>query len=82
MIGAMTYDEALEHFGGTQEKLAAALGITQPTVSVWKGVLPDAYQYQIEVITGGKLRADPELRRPANAVSQQAAAANLREQMR
>lgn len=58
----MTYDQALRHFGGTQEKLAAALGITQSTVSSWGRIVPDRYQYQIEVLTGGALRADEALR--------------------
>ena len=63
----MTYSEALEFFGGTQVKLAAALGVAQPTVSCWGGSIPPAYQYQIEVISGGKLLADPELRHPKAA---------------
>lgn len=69
----MTYDEALGIFG-TQANLARALGITQSTVSLWgKGprgakafAVPRAYQYQLEVITGGKLRADAELRKPVH----------------
>lgn len=69
----MTYDEALGVFG-TQSNLARALGITQSTVSLWgKGprgaksfTIPRAYQYQLEVITGGKLRADAELRKPVH----------------
>ena len=59
----MTYDEAIGHFG-TQVKLAEALGIAQPTVSCWNREIPPPYQYQLEVITRGKLRADAELRRP------------------
>lgn len=58
----MTYQEAIEHFG-TQAKLAAALGIAQPTVSCWDRVVPPAYQYQLEIITAGALRVDEELRR-------------------
>lgn len=57
----MTYEEALNHFGGTQVKLAAALGIRQPAVSAWKGKVPAPYQFQIEVMTDRKLRVDPEL---------------------
>lgn len=57
----MTYTEALQRFGGTQVKLAAALGITQSTVSAWKGVIPPAYQYQIEVLSDRALRVDPDL---------------------
>ena len=68
----MTYEEVLEHFG-TQVRIAAALGITQPTVSAWGGVVPDTYQYQIEVITGGHLLADARLRLPANVAADVAA---------
>lgn len=66
----MTYEEVLEHFG-TQVRIAAALGITQPTVSAWGGAVPDAYQYQIEVITGGRLLADARLRLPANVATRE-----------
>jgi predicted transcriptional regulator len=61
----MTYAQALSFFGGTQVRLAAALGITQPTVSAWGGKVPAQYQYQIEVLSGGKLLADAELRKAA-----------------
>ena len=57
----MTYKEALDFFGGTQIRLACSLGITQPTVSAWKGVIPPHYQFQIEVLSDRKLRVDPEL---------------------
>jgi transcriptional regulator with XRE-family HTH domain len=59
----MTYDEAIAHFG-TQVKLAEALRIAQPTVSQWERVVPPRYQFQLEIITDGALRADPELRIP------------------
>lgn len=57
----MTYHDALRHFGGTQVRLAAALGITQSTVSSWKGAIPPAYQFQIEVLSDRALRVDPDL---------------------
>jgi hypothetical protein len=59
----MTYADVLKFFG-TQTAIAAALGITQPTVWSWRGVVPKQYQYQLEVITAGALRADPALRQP------------------
>ncbi len=62
----MTYAQTITHFG-TQVKLAAALGITQPTVSAWKGQIPAAYQYQLEIITDQALRVDPNLRHPQAA---------------
>ena len=57
----MTYDQAIEYFGGTQTTLARALGITQGTVSQWKRQVPPAYQFQIEVLSGRALTVDPEL---------------------
>ena len=69
----MTYDEAMGIFG-TQANLARALGLSQSSISLWgKGprgakvfAIPPAYQYQLEVITNGKLRADAELRKPVH----------------
>ncbi len=59
IIGAMTFQELIEHFG-TQTATAQALGIHQSSVSEWqqKGI-PVPRQYQIQVLTGGKLQADP-----------------------
>jgi DNA-binding transcriptional regulator YdaS (Cro superfamily) len=61
----VTYGQAIEHFG-TQAKLAEALGISQASVSAgikrWHGV-PPAWQYELEIKTGGVLRASPELRK-------------------
>jgi hypothetical protein len=56
----MTYDEVIERFG-TQARLASILGITQSTVSLWKKVVPARYQFQIEVLTHGELKADRAL---------------------
>lgn len=55
----MTPDQALKHFG-TQEALAAAVGISQPAVAVWvaNGLIPPGRQAQLQIITAGKLRAD------------------------
>lgn len=61
----MTYQEAIDYFG-TQVRLAAALGIQQPSVSSWGKVIPDRYQYQLEIITGGDLLVDPYLRLPVD----------------
>jgi len=56
----MTYDEVIRRFG-TQVRLAAVLGITQPTVSAWEKQVPARYQFQIEVLTHGELKADAAL---------------------
>jgi hypothetical protein len=53
--------ELISHFG-TQVKTAAALGVTQGTVSAWngKGEVPILRQMQAELITEGVLKADRE----------------------
>jgi hypothetical protein len=57
----MDYQQAIEHFGGTQNKLAAAIGTAQPVISKWRkaGAIPAAWQFRIQVLSGGKLRVDP-----------------------
>jgi len=62
IIPAMTKDEVLEFFG-TQIKLAAALKLSQSTVSGWKDV-PLEHQFYLEKLTDGALKADPH---PAEA---------------
>lgn len=55
----MTPQEVIQHFG-TQVKAAQALGIKQSSVAGWikNGVVPEGRQYQIQLLTGGQLRAD------------------------
>lgn len=57
----MTPNEAIE-FYGSQHKLAAALRISQPAIAKWVrfGQIPPVRQYQIQVISRGKLRADKD----------------------
>jgi DNA-binding transcriptional regulator YdaS (Cro superfamily) len=62
----VTYQQVIAYYG-TQEKLAAALGITQPVVSLWHKRVPPAYQYQLEVVTAGALKVEDYLRRPRQA---------------
>ena len=60
----MTPKQALDHFG-TQQRIARALGMAQSSVAEWfaAGRIPEGRQYQIELATGGALRADrPALR--------------------
>lgn len=57
----MTIDEAVAHFG-SQKELAAKIGKTPEAVSMWKsrgGVIPHDVQFRIQVITKGRLKADP-----------------------
>ena len=54
----MTYEELIK-FYGTQAAAVRALGLKQPSVSGWReSGIPEPRQYQIEVLTGGALRAD------------------------
>jgi hypothetical protein len=54
----MTYQELIDHFK-TQAAAARALDIKQPSIAGWKDSgIPTPRQYQIEIITGGKLKAD------------------------
>jgi transcriptional repressor of cell division inhibition gene dicB len=58
----VTKDDAISYFG-SQAALADALGIRQPSVAGWETV-PELRQLQLEIMTGGKLKADPEIKRP------------------
>ena len=58
----MKTQEAADFFGG-KKKLAEALGISPAAVSMWGGVVPLSRQYQIQVISKGKLMAREQ--RPA-----------------
>ena len=50
--------DAINHFG-TQKNLCMALGIkTRQTIHAWGDFPPPGRQYQIEVLTNGKLRAE------------------------
>ena len=52
---------AVEVFGSVRA-LAAALGITVQAVYAWGGQVPASREYQIQVITNGKLKARAEPR--------------------
>lgn len=53
-------------FFGTQVKTAEALGMAQSTIAEWRDEPPPIRQIQLEVITAGKLKADPRCFLPAN----------------
>ncbi|WP_430317550.1 Cro/CI family transcriptional regulator [Pseudomonas nitroreducens] len=53
----MTVDQAAVFFGG-KKRLAAALGLTPAAISMWGDSVPFLRQCQIQVISGGQLRAD------------------------
>lgn len=55
----MTKEQVLALYG-TQQKVAAALGITQGAVSFWGETIPPLQQIRLERLTVGALKADPE----------------------
>lgn len=59
----MLLSEALEVFG-TKTALARALGIRTPSVYGWGDEVPPLRQLQLERLTGGRLRADDDVRTP------------------
>lgn len=56
----MKFDQIIKHFG-SQVAAANAIGVTQPTLSNWKkrGRIPHIQQLRIELVTKGKLKAQP-----------------------
>lgn len=53
----MKTESAVKYFG-TKAAVADALGIKKSAVSQWGKNVPKGRAYQIEVMTGGKLKAD------------------------
>lgn len=70
-LRGMRKTDVVEHFG-SQRALAAALGITEQAVSLWddEKPIPEGRAYQIESITHGKLKVQPEMYRIAEARAQ------------
>lgn len=58
-----TLKDVIEHFGGTHESLAAALGCERTAVTMWRGTIPKLRAYQIESLSGGKFKAADLLRK-------------------
>lgn len=54
----MRKHDAITHFGGVTAT-AKALGISHAAVVKWGDTIPQGRAYQIEVLTGGELKADP-----------------------
>jgi hypothetical protein len=55
----MKTQEAIDYYGSTK-KLADALGIWPQVIYTWGDKPPMARQYELEVKTGGELKADRE----------------------
>lgn len=60
----MKKTDVIGYFGSISAT-AKALGISHVAVGKWGGVIPQGRAYQIEVLTGGKLKADPITPTPA-----------------
>lgn len=55
----MTFDELI-NFYGTQAAAAEVIGLKQPSVAEWKKEgIPHPRQCQYQILTDGKLMADP-----------------------
>lgn len=52
----MNIEDATQFFGN-KRKLAAALGVSPSAVTQWCGVIPEGRKYQIQILTGGRLKA-------------------------
>lgn len=66
----MKFQDLIDYYG-SQRQLAEALGISKQVASYWKRAgIPIGRQYEIQVLTGGKFRANP-----AHTVSQKRSAA-------
>jgi len=68
----MKKSDAINYYGSAAE-LAKMLKITESAVSQWGDTIPQGRAYQIEVVTGGALKADPAptsgQRRPSQRVA-------------
>lgn len=53
----MNMNEAIQHFG-SKKKLAEALGIRPSAVTQWGDSIPEGRQYQLQVISKNKLKAN------------------------
>ncbi|WIX34126.1 Cro/CI family transcriptional regulator [Salinicola sp. JS01] len=62
----MRKSQVIAYFGGVTAT-AEALELTTQAVSMWPEVVPRVRQWQIEVLTGGELRAQRKLAPKASA---------------
>lgn len=69
----MLTKDAIAHFNDSQAELARALGIKPQSISDWGDTVPKLRQLQLERITGGALKAAPEILAPTMAAEGRAA---------
>ncbi len=55
----MTKSEAIDFYGGNVSALARALGVDQSTVYSWGEHPPGGRQFQLEKLSKGALKAEP-----------------------
>lgn len=61
--------EVVEHFG-SKSNLARALGVSRASISEWVEDIPEGRCYQIQVLTGGKIKAhELPIRKPTYKAS-------------
>ncbi len=56
----MTKSEAIKFYGGNVSELARALGIDQSTFYSWGDYPPGGRQLQLEALSKGELKAEPD----------------------
>ncbi|QGX91230.1 Cro/CI family transcriptional regulator [Rosenbergiella epipactidis] len=56
----MKKNEVVSYFGGVGE-LAKVLGISHASVSGWSEIIPKGRAFELQAITSGKLKVNPEL---------------------
>lgn len=54
----MKTSDVIGYFG-TQANAARALGITRGSVALWGEYVPEGRAYQVQCLSGGKLKVDP-----------------------
>ncbi len=66
----MEFSDVLRHFKGSQVAIARALGITEQAVSRWGRLnrVPMGRQYELQLLTGGTLKAGLSIPKPTTAV--------------
>lgn len=56
----MTTQDAIDFYGGDRNRLAAALGVWVSATYQWGEFPPIGRQYQLEILSDGKLKAERE----------------------
>jgi hypothetical protein len=57
----MRTSEAIRFYGDSKAALAAACGIAPPSIHDWGEYPPPLRQKQLEELTGGQLKAEPDV---------------------